>query len=135
MPNDELSAVVVGIAAVVFNEGDALIFVKNGTGLPERLILLLIDCEKLPHTDIERDIVGLIDCEFDILLESDKEGLIVLPSEGEGVLVDVCVVLIEEVKDCVGFVDMLLDLDCVTLDVNDCDELIDRVIELVADDE
>ena len=34
-----------------------------------------------------------------------------------------------------GFVDALLDILCDILDVNDCDELLDRVIELLTDGE
>jgi len=95
MPREELSAAATTtIGMVAFNDGDALRFTnKLGTGVPEKLILLLMDCEKLPNTDIDIDRVGMVDREVDILFVSDNDGLAVLPGEGESVL------LIEEEKD------------------------------------
>jgi len=95
MPREELSAVVTTtIGIVAFKEGDALAFVnKFGPGVPEKLIVFKEDGEKLPDTDIDIERVGMVDNEFDILLVSDKDGLAVLPGEGETVL------LIEEEKD------------------------------------
>jgi hypothetical protein len=85
---------------VAFNDGDALRFTNRlGTGLPdilivlvpvrvpERLIVLIKEGEKLPDTEIESDIVG------NRLFVSDNDRLAVLPGEGESVL------LIEEEKD------------------------------------
>ena len=72
------------IGIVAFNDGDALIFEKKfGPGVPERLIALKEEGEKLPVVEIDIDSVGEIDREFDILLVSDKDGLAVLPGEGE----------------------------------------------------
>jgi hypothetical protein len=101
IPREELSAAAATtIGIVAFNEGEALAFKnKLGTGVPEKLILLLMDCEKLPNTDIDIERVGEIDREFDILFASDDDGLAVLPGEGESVLLVVCVLLIEEEKD------------------------------------
>jgi hypothetical protein len=95
MPREELSAAATTtIGMVAFNDGDALAFVnKLGPGVPERLIVFKEDGEKLPDTDIDIERVGEIDRDFDILLVSDKDGLAVLPGEGETVL------LIEEEKD------------------------------------
>jgi hypothetical protein len=94
MPREELSAAAMTtIGIVAFKEGEALAFVnKLGPGVPEKLILLM-DGEKLPNTDIDIERVGEIDREFDILFMSDKDRLAVLPGEGETVL------LIEEEKD------------------------------------
>ena len=88
------------IGMVAFNDGDALRFANRlGTGLPdilivlvpvrvpERLIVLIKEGEKLPDTEIESDIVG------NRLFVSDNDLLAVLPGEGESVL------LIEEEKD------------------------------------
>jgi hypothetical protein len=61
--------------------------------VPERLIVLKEDKEKLPDTDIDIERVGEIDREFEILLESDMDGLAVLPGDGETVL------LIEKMND------------------------------------
>ena len=85
MPREELSAAAATtIGIVAFNDGEALIFEKKfGPGVPERLIALKEEGEKLPDTEIESDIVGEIDREFDILLVSDNDGLAVLPGEGE----------------------------------------------------
>jgi hypothetical protein len=105
MPSEELSAAAATtIGIVAFNEGEALAFKnKLGTGVPEKLIPLLMDGEKLPNTDIDIDRVGDIDKEFDrefdILDVRDSDGLAVLPGEGESVLLVVCVLLIEEEKD------------------------------------
>ena len=55
--------------------------------VPERLIVLIKEGEKLPDTEIESDIVG------NRLFVSDNDLLAVLPGEGESVL------LIEEEKD------------------------------------
>jgi hypothetical protein len=95
MPREELSAAATTtIGMVAFKEGDALIFAnKFGTGVPEKLIVFKEDGEKLPDTDIDIERVGEIDRDFDILLVSDKDGLAVLPGEGEAVL------LIEEEMD------------------------------------
>jgi hypothetical protein len=95
IPREELSAeATTTIGMVAFNDGDALAFVnKLGPGVPEKLIVFKEDGEKLPDTDIDIESVGKTDCEFDILLVSDKDGLAVLPGEGEAVL------LIEEEKD------------------------------------
>jgi hypothetical protein len=95
MPREELSAAAAATSGTVaFKEGDTLAFVnKLGTGVPEKLILLLMDCEKLPNTDIDIDRVGMVDREVDILFVSDNDGLAVLPGEGESVL------LIEEEKE------------------------------------
>jgi hypothetical protein len=98
------------IGMVAFNDGDALRFANRlGTGLPdilivlvpvrvpERLIVLIKEGEKLPDTEIDIERVGEIDREFerefDILFVSDNDRLAVLPGEGESVL------LIEEEKD------------------------------------
>ena len=100
-PRDELSAAAaIMIGMVAFNDGDALRFANRlGTGLPdilivlvpvrvpERLIVLIKEGEKLPDTEIESDIVG------NRLFVSDNDLLAVLPGEGESVL------LIEEEKD------------------------------------
>jgi hypothetical protein len=94
MPREELSAAAVTtIGIVAFKEGEALAFMnKLGAGVPEKLILLM-DGEKLPNTDIDIERVGEIDRDVDILFVSDKDRLAVLPGEGETVL------LIEEEKD------------------------------------
>ena len=103
MPREELSAAAAAAAAigiVAFNDGDALRFEKKlGPGVPEKLIALKEEGEKLPDTEIDIERVGDIDCEFDILFVSDKDGLAVLPGEGEIVVLVVCVLLIEEEKD------------------------------------
>ena len=85
MPREELSAAATTtIGMVAFNDGDALIFEKKlGPGVPERLIALKEDGEKLPDTEIDIERVGEIDREFDILFVSDNDGLAVLPGEGE----------------------------------------------------
>lgn len=99
MPREELSAAAATtIGMVAFKEGEALAFVnKLGAGVPEKLIILLMDGEKLPNTDIDIERVGMVDIEFDILFDillvSDNDGLAVLPGEGDTVL------LIEEEKD------------------------------------
>lgn len=95
MPREELSAAAATtIGIVAFKEGDALAFAnKLGTGVPERLIPLLMDGEKLPNTDIDIERVGEIDREFDILFVRDNDGLAVLPGEGD------IVALIEEERD------------------------------------
>lgn len=95
MPREELSAAATTtIGMVAFKEGEALAFVnKLGPGVPEKLIVFKEDGEKLPDTDIDIESVGEIDRDFDILLVSDKDGLAVLPGEGETVL------LIEEEMD------------------------------------
>ena len=95
MPREELSAAATTtIGMVAFNDGDALIFEKKlGPGVPEKLIVLIKDGEKLPDTEIDIESVGEIDREFDILFVCDDDGLAVLPGEGEAVL------LIEEEKD------------------------------------
>ena len=84
-PREELSAAAATtIGIVAFKDGEALIFEKKlGPGVPERLIALKEDGEKLPDTEIDIESVGEIDREFDILLVSDKDGLAVLPGEGE----------------------------------------------------
>jgi len=98
MPREELSAVAAATSGMVaFREGEALAFVnKLGAGVPEKLILLM-DGEKLPNTDIDIDRVGMVDREFDrefdILDVRDSDGLAVLPGDGDTVL------LIEEEKD------------------------------------
>ena len=101
MPRDELSAAAaITIGIVAFNDGDALRFEKKlGPGVPERLIALKEEGEKLPETEIDIERVGEIDREFDILFVSDNDGLAVLPGEGEIVALVVCVLLIEEEKD------------------------------------
>jgi hypothetical protein len=102
MPREELSAAAAATSGTVaFKEGDTLAFAnKLGAGVPERLIPLLMDGEKLPNTDIDIDRVGDIDKEFDrefdILDVRDSDGLAFLPGEGESVLLVVCVLLIEE---------------------------------------
>ena len=85
MPREELSAAATTtIGMVAFNDGDALIFEKKfGPGVPEKLIALKEDGEKLPDTEIDIERVGEIDREFDILFVSDNDGLAVLPGEGE----------------------------------------------------
>jgi len=99
MPREELSAAAAATSGMVaFKEGEALAFVnKLGTGVPEKLIPLLMDGEKLPNTEIDIERVGVIDRdvdrEFDLLLVRDSDGLAVLPGEGDTVL------LIEEEKD------------------------------------
>jgi hypothetical protein len=99
IPREELSAAATTtIGMVAFKDGEALAFVnKLGTGLPEKLIPLLMDGEKLPNTDIDIEKVGVVDRdvdrEFDILFVIDNDGLAVLPGEGDTVL------LIEEEKD------------------------------------
>ena len=95
MPREELSAAATTtIGMVAFNDGDALIFEKKlGPGVPEKLIVLIKDGEKLPDTEIDIESVGEIDRECDILFVCDDDGLAVLPGEGEAVL------LIEEEKD------------------------------------
>lgn len=84
-PREELSAAAATtIGIVAFKDGEALIFEKKlGPGVPERLIALKEDGEKLPDTEIDIESVGEIDREFDILLVSDNDGLAVLPGEGE----------------------------------------------------
>ena len=88
MPRDELSAAAAATNGMVaFKEGDTLAFAnKLGTGVPERLILLKEEYEKLPKTEIDIDRVGEIDKEFEIVLVSDVDGLAVLPGDGETVL-------------------------------------------------
>ena len=95
MPREELSAAAAATSGMVaFKEGEALAFMnKLGAGVPERLIPLLMDGEKLPNTDIDIDRVGDIDKEFDILFVRDNDGLAVLPGEGD------IVALIEEERD------------------------------------
>jgi hypothetical protein len=69
MPREELSAAAAATnGTVAFKEEDALAFVnKLGPGVPEKLIPLLMDGEKLPNTDIDIERVGMVDREFDIL--------------------------------------------------------------------
>ena len=101
MPREELSAAAAtAIGIVAFNDGDALRFEKKlGPGVPEKVIVFIEEGEKLPDTDIDIERVGEIDREFDILFVNDKDGLAVLPGEGETVVLVVCVLLIEEEKD------------------------------------
>ena len=65
MPREELSAAAAATSGTVaFKIGDALAFAnKLGPGVPEKLIPLLMDGEKLPNTDIDIERVA----EFDIL--------------------------------------------------------------------
>ena len=167
MPREELSAAAAAaIGMVAFKEGDALIFAnKSGAGVPETLIVLIEESEKLPAVEIDIDSVGAVDCEFDILDVRDEDGVGVLPGEGEIVTLDVCVALvvcvalIEGENDWVGFIvtllervcDILDDMDivpltdtlgkglfelvCIVVDVNDSDRLLDRVVEPLVDDD
>jgi len=67
MPREELSAAAATtIGMVAFKEGEALAFVnKLGAGVPEKLIPLLRDGEKLPNTEIDIERVGVIDRDVD----------------------------------------------------------------------
>jgi len=88
MPREELSAAAAAtIGTVAFKEGDTLAFAnKLGAGVPERLIVLKEEYEKLPETEIDIDRVGMVDKEFEIVLVTDIDGLAVLPGDGETVL-------------------------------------------------
>ena len=137
MPREELSAAAVTtIGIVAFKEGDALAFVnKLGPGVPEKLILLLMDGEKLPNTDIDIERVGEIDREFDILFVSDKDGLAVLPGEGETVLLAALDIVSDDYDDLVCVMLGLKEIEelnvCDTLAVNDDDILGDEDADLV----
>jgi hypothetical protein len=67
MPREELSAAATTtIGMVAFKEGEALAFMnKLGAGVPEKLIPLLMDGEKLPNTEIDIERVGVIDRDVD----------------------------------------------------------------------
>jgi hypothetical protein len=136
MPREELSAAAATtIGIVAFNDGDALRFVnKLGPGVPEKLILLK-DGEKLPNTDIDIERVWEIDKEFDILFVSDKDGLAVLPGEGETVLLAALDIVSDDDNDLVCVMLELKEIEeltvCDTLAVNDDDILGDDDNDLV----
>jgi hypothetical protein len=131
MPREELSAAATTtIGMVAFNDGDALAFVnKLGPEVPEKLIVFKEDGEKLPDTDIDIESVGEMDCEFNILLVSDKDGLAVLPGEGETVLLAALDIVSDNDDDLVCVMLELKDVEeltvCDTLAVNDGDTLDD----------
>ena len=139
MPREELSAAATTtIGMVAFNDGDALRFTnKFGPGLPEKLIVFKEDGEKLPDTDIDIERVGEIDKEFDILFVSDKDGLAVLPGEGETVSLAALDIVSDDDDDLVGVMLELKEIEeltvCDTLAVNDGDTLGDEVLDSVCD--
>jgi hypothetical protein len=139
MPREELSAAAAAtIGMVAFNDGDALRFTnKLGPGLPEKLIVFKEDEEKLPDTDIDIERVGEIDREFDILFVSDKDGLAVLPGEGETVSLAALDIVSDDDDDLVCVMLELKEIEeltvCDTLAVNDGDTLGDEVLDSVCD--
>ena len=139
MPREELSAAATTtIGMVAFNDGDALRFEnKLGPGLPEKLIVFKEDGEKLPDTDIDIERVGEIDKEFDILFVSDKDGLAVLPGEGETVSLAALDIVSDDDDDLVCVMLELKETEeltvCDTLAVNDGDTLGDEVLDSVCD--
>jgi hypothetical protein len=143
MPREELSAAAATtIGIVAFNEGEALAFKnKLGTGVPEKLILLLMDCEKLPNTDIDIERLGEIDREFDrefdILDVRDSDGLAVLPGEGETVLLAALDILSDDDDVLVCVMLEVTETEelavCDRLDVNDDDTLSDGELDCVCE--
>jgi hypothetical protein len=143
MPREELSAAAAAtIGMVAFKEGDTLAFVnKLGAGVPEKLILLLMDCEKLPNTDIDIDRVGMVDREFDREFDTldvrDSDGLAVLPGDGDTVLLATVDILSDDDIDLVCVILEVTETEelavCDRLDVNDDDILGDGELDCVCE--